>query len=166
MRRERETNMWFSKVWIAHLDLNKNGYGRILTFSLHCAGHLFRAGFGWQHRCLERTETNPAAADRKRKKEESGRGGGGLPCRNRKWPRPHRKWMRMKTIATPMKTAAMMRGETWIFTLILTHLYLILFAKNVCLLTEKLRKWNMPRQPSARVERRMTTTLQSFLLKK
>ncbi len=24
-KRDRETNMWFSKVWIAHLDLNKTG---------------------------------------------------------------------------------------------------------------------------------------------
>ncbi len=53
-----------------------------------------------------------------------------LPCRNRKWPCAHRKWMRMKTTATLMTTAAMMRGETCIFLLILMLLYLILFAKK------------------------------------
>lgn len=45
-----------------------------------------------------------------------------LSHRNRKWPRPHRKWRRLKTTATLMMTAAMMmvmmRGDVYIFVYI------------------------------------------------
>lgn len=106
---ERETNMWFSKVRLAHLNQNKKSLRWILTvFFFRCAGHLRRTGFGRQHRRLERTQTNPAAAVRERHKEESGRGGGACHTetgsghahkgserewrRQRLWWRQHWRW--------------------------------------------------------------------------
>lgn len=129
-KRERETNMWFSKVWIAHLDLNKQNR---FTVDFNVFFTLRRKSLPswiwtttptpWAN-CNKPSCCRPEKAKRGKWKRRRS-----LPCRNRKWSRPHRKWRRMKTTATlMMTTAAMMKGETYIFLLILMLLYLILFA--------------------------------------